>query len=56
MSVNARKEGDVFVFDESGVKGRIEFGETYVWLIITESTDQRFIVGYHCYEDYSQYT
>jgi len=43
----------VLTFDEGGIKGRIEFGQYYIWLIIEESTDQRFAVGYHCYEEYS---
>ena len=52
LSVKARKENGVFVFDENGIKGRIEFGEIYQWIIIEESTDQRFPVGAHCYDEY----
>lgn len=46
-----RKENGNFVFDENGVKGRIEFGQKNIWLIIEESTDERFPVGHHCYEE-----
>ena len=52
LSITARKENGVFVFDEAGIKGRLEFGNTYLWLIIEESTDERFAVGHHCYEHY----
>ena len=51
LKVTARKENGVFVFDENGIKGRIEFGELYQWIIIEESTDERFPVGHHCYDD-----
>jgi len=29
-----------------------EFGHNYLWLVIDESTDQRFPVGNHCYKKY----
>ena len=48
LKVTAHKENGVFVFDENGIKGRIEFGQIYQWLIIEESTDERFPVGSHC--------
>ncbi len=50
LKITAREENGVFVFDESGVKGRFEFGSKYLWIIIEESNDQRFPVGYHCYK------
>ena len=53
LKVTAHKENGVFVFDENGIKGRIEFGEIYQWIIIEESTDQRFPVGAHCYDEYT---
>lgn len=52
LSVKAHKENGVFVFDENGIKGRIEFGQDYQWLIIEESTDERFFVGAHCCDEY----
>ena len=52
LSVKAHKENGVFVFDENGIKGRIEFGQDYQWLIIEESTDERFFVGAHCYDEH----
>ena len=45
-----RETNGTFVFDENGVKGKIELGEDFLWLIIEESTDERFYVGHHCYE------
>ena len=51
LKVTARKENGVFVFNENGIKGRIEFGELYQWIVIEESTDERFFVGHHCYDD-----
>ena len=50
LSVTAHKENDVLVFDENGIKGRIELGYDRLWLVIEESTDSRFAVGYHCLE------
>lgn len=50
LNITAAKENDTLTFDDFGVKGKIEFGEKYLWLIIEESTDDRFAVGYHCYE------
>ena len=53
LEISARNEGGVLIFNESGVKGKVEFGHKCLWLIIDESTDQRFPVGNHCYEKYS---
>ena len=53
VEINARKENGVLVFDENTLKGKIEFGHNYLWIIIDESTDERFPVGNHCYEQYS---
>ena len=52
LTVTARKENGVFVFDENGIKGRLEFLSTRLWIIIEESTDDRFPTGAYCYEDY----
>ena len=56
LRVTARAENGVFAFDENGVKGRIEFGQKHLWIIIEESTDERFPVGYHCYAEYTPQT
>ena len=53
LEISACNEGGVLIFNESGVKGKVEFGHKCLWLIIDESTDQRFPVGNHCYEKYS---
>ena len=39
-----------FYFEEGSISGRIEFHSEYIWIIIEESDDERFPVGYHCYE------
>lgn len=53
LKITARNENGVLVFEENGVKGKIEFGHKYIWLVIDESEDQRFPVGNHCYKKYS---
>ena len=53
LDVTARAENGAFVFDEGGIRGRIEFGNKYIWLIIEKSTDERFAVGHHCYKEYT---
>ena len=52
LKVTAKAKDGAYLFDENGVKGRIEFGSKYLWIIIEESTDERFPVGAQCYEDY----
>jgi hypothetical protein len=52
LKVTARAKDGAYLFDENGVKGRMEFGSKYLWIIIEESTDERFPVGAQCYEDY----
>ncbi len=49
LKTTARAKKGVFVFDEGGVSGKIEFGQKCMWIIIEESTDQRFPKGAHCY-------
>lgn len=49
LKITASNQDGVFVFDESGIKGHFEFGQKYLWIIIDESTDQRFPAGAHCY-------
>ncbi len=49
LKITASNQDGVFVFDESGIKGHFEFGQKYLWIIIEESTDQRFPAGAHCY-------
>lgn len=53
LRITAREESGAIVFDEGGLKGRFEFGQKYLWLIIEESTDERFHEGYHIYEIYT---
>ena len=48
LKVTAHKENGVFVFDENGIKGRIEFGVNHAWVLIEESTDERFKLGWFC--------
>ncbi len=52
LTVTAHSENGEWRFNENGIKGRIELGSRYIWLIIEESTDSRFAVGYHCLEKY----
>ena len=53
LSVTGKIENGVITFDENGIKGKIEIGDQYTWLIIEESSDDRFFVGNHCCKDYS---
>ena len=53
LKVTARAENGTFKFNQNGIKGRFEFGHSYMWLIIEESSDERFHVGYHCYSKYT---
>lgn len=53
LKVTARAENGTFTFNQNGIKGRFEFGHSYMWLIIEESSDERFHVGYHCYGKYT---
>ena len=50
LSVAFREEKGALIFEGNGVKGKIELGEEFLWVIIEESTDERFSVGHHCYE------
>lgn len=52
LKITARNENGIIVFEENGIKGKVEFGQKCLWLVIDESTDQRFPVGNHCYEKY----
>lgn len=52
LSVTARLDDGFLLFDENGIKGRIEIGTGCVWLVIEERTDSRFAVGYHCLDKY----
>ncbi len=53
LTLSLHKENGSFAFDENGVKGRLEFGQRRLWLIIEESTDERFPAGHHCYEQHT---
>lgn len=52
LKITARNENGMLVFEENGIKGKIEFGYKYMWFVIDESTDQCFPIGNHCYEKY----
>lgn len=54
LTLSLYKDGDVYRFDESGVRGYIELGSKVLWLVIEESHDERFSVGYHCYKIYDE--
>lgn len=53
LSITARNEGEAFIFNENGIKGKVEFGHNYLWIIIEQSSDERFPIGNHCYQQYS---
>lgn len=53
LKITVHAENGAYVFSEHGLKGRLEFGHQYLWIIIEESADQRFPVGNHCYGEYS---
>lgn len=53
LKIIAHNESGELVFEGNGIKGKIEFGNEYLWLVIDESTDSRFCVGNHCYEKYT---
>lgn len=40
-----------FYFEEGSICGRIEFGSERIWIIIEESSDERFPVGYYCFKE-----
>lgn len=52
ISILGNIDDNVLTFNEGGIKGRIEFAQNRIWLIIEESTDSRFHVGNHCYNEY----
>jgi hypothetical protein len=47
LDITATIQDGVLVFDGGGIKGHIEFGQKYLWLVIEEGNDERFPVGYH---------
>ena len=53
LDITATIQDGVLVFDGGGIKGHIEFGQKYLWLVIEEGNDERFPVGYHCYGVYT---
>ena len=53
LKITVRKENGEFVFNESGVKGKFEFGNSRLWIIFEESSDQRFPKGAYCFSEYS---
>jgi len=53
LNFTVRRDNGVFLFEENGIQGKIEFGQKYLWIIIEESSDERFPVGNYCYSQYS---
>ncbi len=49
LKLTASNRDGVWVFEGEGVKGHLEFSHKYLWIIIDESTDERFPTGFHCY-------
>ena len=49
LTLTANAKDGAFVFDGQGIKGRLEPGLDHLWLVIEQSTDQRFPAGAHCY-------
>ena len=47
LDFTAREENGVFAFEADGIKGHLEFRNKNTWLVIEESSDKRFPVGYH---------
>lgn len=52
MVLTAKEADGVFAFEEGGVKGHFELFSSCVWMVIEESTDERFPVGHHCFTVY----
>ncbi|MBQ7320173.1 MAG: hypothetical protein IJW97_08380 [Clostridia bacterium] len=52
LSITAHEENGCYVFEEAGIKGKLEFLDRNLWMIIEQSSDERFAVGSHCYEQY----
>lgn len=52
LNFTARLENGVFVFEADGLKGHLEFSQTDLWLVVEESSDKRFPVGYYHLSDY----
>lgn len=50
LKLTLREANGTLVFDENGIKGKIELFQDCLWVIIEASTDERFYVGHHCYE------
>ena len=52
LDFTAKETNGVFAFEADGIKGHLEFGSKNIWLVIEESTDKHFPVGYHCLSEY----
>lgn len=50
LTATVNKTDGEWRFECQGIKGRLEFCKDHLWMIIDESTDERFPVGYHCYD------
>lgn len=49
LKLTASLRDGVWVFDGEGIEGHLEFGQEHLWIIIEESTDERFPAGAYCY-------
>lgn len=49
LKLTASNKDSVWVFEGEGIKGHLEFGQEHLWIVIEESTDERFPAGAHCY-------
>ncbi len=52
LKLTASNQNGVWVFEGEGVKGHLEFGQERLWIIIEESTDERFHAGAHGFDIY----
>ncbi len=53
LDITADMENGILTFNENGIKGKIESSGECMWLIVEESTDERFAVGHHCFKPLS---
>ncbi|MBQ7316407.1 MAG: hypothetical protein IJW90_04770 [Clostridia bacterium] len=52
LKATVTKTDGIWRFEGDGIKGRFEFGTHYLWMILEESSDERFPVGAHGFDVY----
>jgi len=52
LKLTATQTDGIWRFEGDGIKGRFEFGTHYLWMIMEESSDERFPVGAHVFDVY----